>query len=88
MKLSDGDREYLKKCGYLEKDMGQIEAAIKKTVYRINGRKRITAKKACGLLGRETYLSGLSRSAFHWSAAREIDDSGDIVLFDSSKLFE
>lgn len=88
MRLTDRDKEYLIKHGYLEKDMQQIEEAMKKTVYKINNKKRISAKKACKLLGREAYLSGLSRSAFHWSAAREIGDSGNIVLFDSSKLFE
>ena len=88
MKLTNGDKEYFKKCGYLEKDLEQIEEAMKKTVYKINNKKRISAKKACSLLGREAYLSGISRSAFHGSACSEIGDSGNVVLFDSSKLFE
>ncbi len=88
MKLTDWDTEYLKKCGYLEKDLKQIEEATKKTVYKINHKGRISAKKACSLLGREAYLSGISRSAFHGSACSEIGDSGNVVLFDSAKLFE
>ena len=88
MRLTDRDKEYLIKRGYLEKDMQQIEEAMKKTVYKINNKKRISAKKACSLLGREAYLSGIFRSAFHGSACSEIGDSGNVVLFDSSKLFE
>ena len=49
---------------------------------------RISAEKASKLLGREAYLSGLSRSAFHWSASRDIGDSGNTVSFDSSSLFQ
>ncbi len=88
MKLTDRDKEDLKKRGYLEKDLEHIEEAMKKTVYKLNDKKRISAKKACELLGRDVYLSGISRSAFHWSACRDIGDSGNVVFFDSSKLFE
>lgn len=33
MKLTDSDKEYLKKCGCLEEDFEQIEIAIEETVY-------------------------------------------------------
>jgi len=49
--------------------------------------KKISREDAIKILGMETYLSGIARSAFHWSACRE-NEKGDIVSFDSSKLFE
>ena len=85
MRLTDSDKEYLKAWGYLEQDMKQIEEAMRKTVYKIN---QETDFRREGLLGREAYLSGLSRSAFHWSASRDIGDSGNTVSFDSSSLFQ
>ena len=88
MRLTDRDKECLKIWGYLERDMKQIEEAMRKTVYKINHKRRISAKKASKLLEREAYLSGLSRSAFHWSASRDIGDSGNTVSFDSSSLFQ
>lgn len=36
MRLTDRDKEYMIKRGYLEKDMQQIEETMKKTVYKIN----------------------------------------------------
>ena len=45
MKLTDQDTEYLKKCGYLEKDLKQIEEATKKTVYKINHKGRFPHRK-------------------------------------------
>ena len=49
---------------------------------------RITQKKAIEILGRKTFLSGLSRCAFHWSAVRYSQDDKIAVLFDSYKFFE
>ena len=50
--------------------------------------RRISRKEAIELLGRETWLSGLDRSAFHWSAMRQTKDDKGYVYFDSSKLFK
>ena len=88
MRLTDSDKECLKAWGYPEQDMKQIEEAMRKTVYKINHKRRISAQKASKLLGRENYLSGLSRSAFHRSASRDIGSSGNVVSFDSSRLFQ
>jgi hypothetical protein len=97
MKLNKADREYLTRIGHTEKDLEQIERATRKTIYEFvdnaDGscesyhKEKVSAEKAIELLGRETYLSGLSRSAFHFTAAREIDGTNNIVYFDSSKLF-
>ncbi len=86
MKLNKEDKELLIEWGYLDEDLDQIERATTKTVYEIND-KKISAKKAIELLGREKYLSGIGRSAFHWSATRS-NDNNETVFFDSSKLFE
>lgn len=88
MKLIESDKEILKQWGYGDEDITQIEKATTKTVYKVNYREKISCDKAVELLGREAYLSGISRSAFHWSASRNIGDSNDVVSFDSSKLFE
>lgn len=88
MKLLKSDKEILTKWGHDDKDIKQIEEATTKTTYKINYKERISANKAVELLGRETYLSGISRSAFHRSASRNIVNGNDVVAFDSSKLFE
>ena len=86
MKLTSEDKKILTNWGYLEADFAQIERAINKTIYTMNGMK-ITADQTVEILGKETYLSGISRSAFHWSCGRE-NKEGQYVSFDSSKLFK
>lgn len=86
MKLTREDKKQLIEWGHLEDDFPQIEQAMNNTFYMLGG-KIISRKKAIELLGRTKYLSGISRSAFHFTAARETGD-GQIVLFDSSKLFK
>lgn len=85
MKLTDKDKELLVKWGYVKEDFRQIEKATTKTIYELND-KKISCKKALEVLGREKYLSGISRSAFHYTAVR-YNDNGDEVYFNSSKLF-
>jgi len=86
MKLTSTDKELLINWGYREEDLNQIERATTKTTYEMNG-KKISVNEVLEVLGRETYLSGISRSAFHWSAVRNNND-GEEVYFDSSKLFK
>ena len=86
MKLTSEDKKVLKENRYYDEDISQIEKAITKTVYEMNGEK-ISQKKALEILGRKEYLSGISRSAFHCSAVRN-NSNGETVYFDSSKLFE
>lgn len=85
MKLTKDDKEYLREIGHEECDFSQIERASGKTVYMYQS-KRIGQKKAIEFLGRRKYLSGIARSAFHWSACRETAD-GNCVYFDSSRFF-
>lgn len=88
MRLTKDDKVMLTQMGFTNDDIAQIcEAALaKNTVYKLNG-KRISADEAVRILGRRVYLSGIGRSAFHWTAARETVNGG-VVQFDSSKLFK
>ena len=88
MKLTDEDKSILKEWGFAEADIKQIENALKKcnTKYKFRGQ-RITRETAISLLGRKVFLSGISRSAFHFSASRETS-SGEFVYFDSSAFFK
>ena len=86
MKLTEGDKQLLRSWNFEEREFAQIEEAFSasKTKYSLNG-KRISRQKAIELLGREGYLSGIARSAFHYTAARETQ-TGDCVIFDSHEL--
>ena len=86
MKLTKEDKELLTSWGYPDEDFAQIEIATSKTTYKMN-EKKISLNKALEVLGRREYLSGIGRSAFHFTACRE-NEKGEIVHFDSSKLFE
>ena len=93
MKLTNKDKAYLLSINEGEQYFPQIEAAMEVTKYELtdaDGRntiRRISRKEAIDLLGRETWLNGLDRSAFHWTAMRQTKDNTGYVLFDSSKLF-
>ena len=88
MKLTEQDKTQLLDWGYTEQDFSQIEAAMNahNTHYTLNG-SPIDRAQVIFLLGQKTYLSGIARSAFHWSAVREMVD-GRRVYFDSSNLFK
>lgn len=82
--LSREDVRILSSFGHTEEDISQIDESVKLTIYRTEG-KRISSKKAREILGDREFLSGLSRSSFHWTATRE--KNGITVSFDSRKLF-
>ena len=73
-------------------DLPQIEEAAECTTYEVmricdEKGKMITRTGAIRLLGREVWLDGLVRSAFHWTACRYLDDKR-VVCFDSHELFK
>lgn len=86
MKLTKKDKKMLLSLGCAERDLGQIDEAMRKTTYEYHNR-QITWEEAINLLGRKSYLAGISRSAFHWTAVQHTPD-GRPVYFDSSRLFE
>ena len=87
MKITKEEKMYLERCGYGRKDFAQIQEATRrdKTTYEMDGAP-ITRDEAIARLGRLDYLSGIARSAFHFTAMRTAAD-GKVILFDSSRLF-
>lgn len=84
-KLTDKDKELLRKWGYPESDLLQIEDAanegkIKSYRKETASWNHISVDGAIRILGRTEFLSGLSRAAFHRSAQRE--NNGRRVSFD------
>lgn len=87
MKLSEKDKALLESWGHPKSDFPQIEEAMSGNVTKFElNEKRISRDAAIKILGHDTFLSGIARSAFHSTAARMSLD-GQIVIFDSSKLF-
>ena len=87
MKFTKNHENFLKEIGYKKEDLPQIKRA-KRVLKLTDGHgKKITNEKAVEILGENDFLSGLARSAFHWTAYRE-NENGESVLFDASKLFE
>lgn len=78
IKLTNKDKEYLKSIKYEENDFAQIEEAINKSTFKIfkegnvDRYKVVDYETARDLLGDETLLNGISRSAFHYSTSRII----------------
>lgn len=91
MKLTAEDKELILEWGFSEDDFRQIEEATKlrNTKYELLGGNggSINRGEAISILGRDEYLSGICRSAFHWTAVRE-DNDGHQVYFDSSDMFK
>lgn len=87
MKITKEEKMYLERCGYGRKDFAQIQEATRrdKTTYEMDGAP-VTRDEAVTRLGRLDYLSGIARSAFHFTAMR-ITEDGKVILFDSSRLF-
>ena len=110
MRLTETDKKQLIENGYTKRDFAQIERAMQKSKTKYSavniqtGKKEtISRERAIEILGRETWLSGISRSAFHGTATRDNlrgyfkPKSADyvvtqmptrIVYFDSSNLFK
>ena len=86
MKLTKEHKIILLDLGVQEEDFNQIEQATKVTTYKLKN-KKIGIEKAIELLGIREYLSGISRSAFHFTACR-YTKYGQCIYFDSSRLFK
>lgn len=99
MKLGKSDKEMLLDLGYDEADIKQISSVVSKTVYTYYSSstsnsglvrtQKISSEKAKSLLGDRDFLTGLARSAFHFTASRTVGDKkgAEYILFDSSGLF-
>lgn len=88
MKLNRNEKALLLKWGHPKSDLPQIEKALQKSItnYKCNGT-TISREEAIQILGKTVFLSGISRSAFHFTAMRQ-NNEGKSVYFDSSRLFK
>lgn len=84
MKLTEQDKQTLRDLGHPESDMRQLERAARECRYTDRHGNRITAEKAVEMLGRKTWLSGISRAAFHATAGQE--ENNNYVSFDCYKM--
>lgn len=93
MRLTKEDKEFLRSLYEGEEYFPQIEEAMDNTTYELcdeDGKetiRTITREEAIELLGRENWISGIDRSAFHWTAMRQTKDGKNYIMFNSSKLF-
>ena len=81
--LTEKDRDNLLNWGYAPSDLAQIEECANKSVYVLDMKESIPLEKVLELLDRDTFLSGISRSAFHWTSTRETPDGTHSVFFES-----
>jgi hypothetical protein len=91
--LSKEHQEIILNFGYPKRDLKQIENALSKTDFELYHTEddakdeKLTIDQAVEILGEELFLSGICRSAFHWSATRQ-NAKGQNVYFNSSRLFK
>ena len=86
--ITKQEKKVLEEKLYSKSDIAEIELAAKKTTYYIkigDNEPAIPRDEAISRLGRENWISGLCRSAFHIKASR-ITSTGLPVYFDSHAL--
>ena len=93
MKLTKKDRIFLRSIGEKDEYFPQIEEAISKSTYTLYDFEtdeivKIGVKKAIEILGKEIFLTGIDRSAFHLTSYRESPSGHYGVSFNSSILFK
>lgn len=87
MQLTEKDKALFLSKGYTESDLPQLQDAaneVRLTLINGDDEQRTTKREAIRILGRETFLSGIGRSAFHASCIRDSSD-GQSVYFDLRK---
>ena len=101
MKFTNKDMETLLKIyggdkKILGEDLPQMEQAADVTTYTFGKRsdgtdeRKITRLGAIRKIGRQAWISGLARSAFHVTAMRYVDDNDEgkgFVYVDSREIF-
>ena len=84
--LTEEDKAALGGMGYSQEDFAQIEQCANQSVYLIDDKESIPLEDVLEMLGRQTFLSGIARSAFHWTCLRESPDGNHSVFFESGKM--
>lgn len=92
MKLTLEDKRFLKdQCFEDDVSIEQIERATRKTKYEYDDgivTRKISEKEAINILGRNEWLAGMDRAAFHSDATVCVDGmESAYVYFDSSAFF-
>lgn len=90
--LTPIQKNYFLEIGHPKTDLKQLELALKLTSYTLDDDKvkdkPISKDEAINILGENTFLSGISRSAFHYSSVRKNDKTNQLVYFSSHIMFE
>lgn len=94
MKWNKKDIENLKKNGFDKDDIAQIKTSgryLKLYILYENeevnkSMQRITQKEAIDILGKDTFISGMSRAAFHFTSTRT--NNYRTIYFDCSSMFK
>ncbi len=76
--LTQRDKTYLMKIGYLSCDLPYIERAagsMKYEYWKRHGEEKIDQERAIALVGKQAWLSGIGMACFHASAVRETKGS-------------
>jgi len=86
------DKKLLLSWGHPESDLEQLEYAFYHAqCFCYNGECEVRIPRGVALerLGREKFMSGISRCAFHGTASRSIDDEGaESIMFDFMELYK
>ena len=91
--LTQRDKTYLMRIGYLSCDLPYIERAVgsmKYEYWKADKEEKIDQERAIALLGKQAWLSGIGRACFHASAVRETKGSHkgrSQVYFDNHSAF-
>ena len=85
--------DYFTKIGHPKDEMKQLWEAVLAVELTLTDktsdtRKKITIDRAIEILGEETFLSGISRCAFHATATREDTEGKYSVYFNLSKWWK
>lgn len=83
MKLTNEDIQLLQSWGHPQSDMKSIQYAcnhVKMTLSNGYDHNPINSKDAIKVLGRETFLSGVARAAFHATASRCSDEHPGLAI--------
>lgn len=93
MKTTKEMENYFLRIGHPKEDLWQLKKAIREADLTLTDKKsgketKINNEQAVNILGLETFLSGISRSAFHATASRDSKDGKYNVSFDLHKWWK
>lgn len=81
MKLTKNDIAYLRKIGYNDNDIKEIE--LGDYLYSLDFVRKISLEETIRKLGRKCWLSGIARARFHASSVRRSKNGKYDIYFSS-----